>query len=77
MSKKLAIYFSASGISRALATLLSQETGASLVEIKPKTPYTEEDLNWHNKNSTVTSFYLVCWWLRILHNRINNIKFVV
>lgn len=51
MSKKLVAYFSASGVTKAVAERLAKAVGADLFEIKPKTPYTKADLDWTNKNS--------------------------
>lgn len=52
MSKKsLVAYFSASGVTARAAKTLAEAAGADLYEIKPKTPYTKEDLNWMDKNS--------------------------
>ena len=49
--KKLVAYFSASGSTKAVAERLAGAIGADLFEIKPAVPYTDADLNWHNKNS--------------------------
>ena len=49
--KKLVAYFSASGVTKAVAERLAGAIGADLFEIKPAVPYTDADLNWHNKNS--------------------------
>ena len=51
MSKKLAAYFSASGVTASVAQKLAQAVGADLYEIKPKVPYTSADLNWNDKAS--------------------------
>jgi len=51
MSKKLAAYFSATGMTAVLAKSLTEAASADLYEIKPKVPYTEADLNWNNKQS--------------------------
>ena len=51
MSKKLVAYFSASGVTAALAKTLAKAAGADLYEIKPKVSYTQADLNWNNKQS--------------------------
>lgn len=50
MNKKLVAYFSASGVTKAAAERLAKATNADLFEIKPKTPYTDADLDWTNKN---------------------------
>lgn len=51
MSKKLVAYFSASGVTAAVAENLAEAAGADLYEIKPEVPYTKEDLNWMDKQS--------------------------
>lgn len=51
MSKKVAAYFSASGVTKRYAERLAKVTGADLFEIKPSVPYTNADLNWQDKNS--------------------------
>ena len=52
MAKKtLVAYFSASGVTAALAKRLADAIGADLHEIQPEVPYTKEDLDWMNKNS--------------------------
>ncbi|MCC8105687.1 MAG: NAD(P)H-dependent oxidoreductase [Clostridiales bacterium] len=52
MAKKtLVAYFSASGVTAALAKRLADAIGADLHEIQPEVPYTKEDLDWTNKSS--------------------------
>lgn len=51
MGKKLVVYFSASGTTRDLAKILAETANADIYEIKPKVPYTSEDLDWTNVNS--------------------------
>lgn len=51
MSKKLVAYFSASGVTRKVAGALAEVAEADLFEIKPSVPYTNEDLDWKDKNS--------------------------
>lgn len=51
MSKALAAYFSATGTTRRAAELLAKAAGADLYEIRPETPYTARDLNWHDSAS--------------------------
>ena len=50
----LVTYFSASGVTRAVAERLADAIGAPLYEIAPKTPYTDADLNWMDKQSRST-----------------------
>lgn len=51
MSKKLVAYFSASGVTAALAKNLAAAIGADLFEIEPDVKYTKADLDWTNKKS--------------------------
>ena len=51
MSKKLVVYFSATGRTAKAAQLLADVLGADIHEIRPKVPYTKADLNWLNKKS--------------------------
>ena len=51
MSKILVSYFSASGTTRRVAEKVATVLGGDLFEIEPKERYTEEDLNWMNKQS--------------------------
>ena len=51
MSKKLAAYISASGVTKSAAERLAKAAGADLFEIKPKQPYSKADLDWTNKKS--------------------------
>lgn len=49
--KKLVAYFSATGVTKNLAEKLAKVIGADIFEIVPMKPYTDEDLDWTNKNS--------------------------
>ncbi|MBQ7262708.1 MAG: NAD(P)H-dependent oxidoreductase [Synergistaceae bacterium] len=51
MSKKLVAYFSASGVTKAVAERLAEAAGADLYEIRPKVPYTSADLDWNDSTS--------------------------
>ena len=51
MSKKLVVYFSASGVTAKVADMLADAIGADIHEIQPKVPYTKADLSWMNKKS--------------------------
>jgi NAD(P)H-dependent FMN reductase len=51
MGRKLVAYFSASGVTAKVAKALAEAESADIYEIKPKTPYTREDLDWMNKKS--------------------------
>ena len=54
MSKKLVAYFSASGVTAAVAKNLAEADGADLYEIRPQVPYTRADLNWQDTNTRST-----------------------
>lgn len=51
MSKKLVAYFSASGVTEAVAKNLAQAAEADLYKIQPAIPYTAADLDWMNKKA--------------------------
>ncbi len=51
MAKALVAYFSASGVTAAVAKRLADSIGADIFEIEPKMPYTKADLDWTNKKS--------------------------
>ena len=50
-SKVAIIYFSATGTTEKIAGYIKDATGGDLIEIVPKDEYTDEDLDWNNKNS--------------------------
>ncbi len=52
--KALVTYFSAGGVTAALAKRLAGAIGAPLYEIRPAEPYTEADLDWRDKQSRST-----------------------
>ncbi|MBR1793117.1 MAG: NAD(P)H-dependent oxidoreductase [Bacteroidales bacterium] len=52
--KTLVAYFSASGVTEAVARQLAEAAHADLHEIKPEKPYTEADLDWTDKQSRST-----------------------
>lgn len=54
MSRKLVVYFSASGVTAKVAENLSDALGADLFEIVPKVRYTKNDLDWRDKASRST-----------------------
>ena len=54
MKKVLVAYFSASGTTKKVAENLAKASGGDLFEIQPTQKYTDEDLNWMNKNSRST-----------------------
>ena len=51
MSKILVSYFSASGTTKKVAEKVAAAINGDLFEIDPKKKYTEEDLDWANKQS--------------------------
>ena len=52
--KSLVAYFSAGGVTAALAGRLAETIDAALYEIRPKEPYTGADLDWMDKQSRST-----------------------
>lgn len=54
MSKKLVAYFSASGVTAQVASILADAVGADIHEIRPQSPYSKADLNWMDKQSRST-----------------------
>lgn len=51
MSKKLVVYFSASGVTKQVAQKIANVIDGDLVEIEPAIKYSDADLDWHNKQS--------------------------
>ena len=51
MSSVLVAYFSASGVTKALAERLAGQVSADLYEIVPAKPYSPQDLDWTDKLS--------------------------
>lgn len=51
MSKVLISYFSASGVTRDVAKKIAEVVRGDVFEIEPVDKYTEEDLDWTNKQS--------------------------
>ncbi len=52
--KALVTYFSAGGVTAALAKKLAGSIGAPVYEIRPAEAYTKEDLNWMSRKSRST-----------------------
>lgn len=52
--KALVAFFSAGGVTAALARRLADAIGAPLYEIRPEVPYTQADLDWRNQQSRST-----------------------
>lgn len=53
----LVVYYSASGNTKEVATMIKESTKGDLFEIEPKEPYSDDDLKWTNDNSRVTKEY--------------------
>ena len=51
MSKTLVSFFSASGVTKKVAEKVAAVINSDLFEIEPKEKYTDEDLDWTNKQS--------------------------
>lgn len=51
----LVAYFSATGTTKGVAERLASAVGADLYEIVPAEPYSDADLNWHDKTSRTTT----------------------
>lgn len=52
--KKLVAYFSASGVTKSVASVLAKAANADLFEIEPEEIYTNADLDWMNNKSRST-----------------------
>lgn len=51
MEKAAVVYFSRTNNTERIAEIIAEKTGADLYEIEAKTPYTDDDINWHDDNS--------------------------
>ena len=51
MARKLVAYFSATGITAKMAELVADAVGADVYQIQPAVKYTQEDLDWTNRES--------------------------
>lgn len=52
--KVLIVYYSATGNTEAVVKTIAETMKADTFELKPVKPYSDDDLNWSNKNSRVT-----------------------
>ena len=52
-SRTLVVYYSATGTTQAIAEQIAALTGADIFSLEPVTPYTDEDLNWRDRESRV------------------------
>ncbi len=50
----LVVYFSATGTTKGVAERIAAVTNADIYEIIPAEPYSDADLDWHDKNSRTT-----------------------
>ena len=50
----LVVFFSCTGTTKGVAEKLAGVTGADLYEIVPAVPYTDEDLNYHDRSTRAT-----------------------
>lgn len=53
-SKTLVVYYSAQNHTKEVAEKIAQNLNADIFEIEPEEKYSEEDLNWTNRNSRVS-----------------------
>ncbi|MCI9142039.1 MAG: flavodoxin [Lachnospiraceae bacterium] len=51
--KTIVVYFSATGNTEQVASVIAEATGGELFQLEPVEPYTDEDLDWTDKNSRV------------------------
>ena len=52
--RTLVVVFSATGTTKKVAEMIAAITGADIYEIKAAEPYSDADLNWHDKESRTT-----------------------
>ena len=50
----IVVYFSATGTTKGVAERIAAVTGCDLFELLPAEPYSDADLDWHDKNSRTT-----------------------
>lgn len=54
MGRSLIVYFSATGTTAKVAQRIAKRCEGVLYEIQPELPYTDSDLDWHDKHSRST-----------------------
>lgn len=52
--KTLVVYYSATGYTKAVAETIAETTGGELFELVPTEIYSDDDLNWRDRNSRVS-----------------------
>ena len=72
MSKVLVCYFSASGVTRKVASNIANSIEGDLFEIEPVDIYTAEDLDWTNKDSRSSREMADRSYRPELKNKVNN-----
>lgn len=72
MSKVLVCYFSASGVTRKVARNIANSIEGDLFEIEPVDIYTDEDLDWTNKESRSSREMANRSYRPELKNKVNN-----
>ena len=51
--KIIEVYFSVTGNTEQVAGVIAEATGEELFQLEPVEPYTDEDLDWTDKNNRV------------------------
>lgn len=74
MSKVLVSYFSASGVTEKVANKLATVLEGDLFKIEPVDKYTDEDLDWTDKNSRSTIEMNDKSFRPPIKNKVNNIE---
>lgn len=72
MSKVLVCYFSTSGVTRKVASNIANSIEGDLFEIEPVDIYTDEDLDWTNKESRSSREMANRSYRPELKNKVNN-----
>jgi flavodoxin len=74
MEKTLITYFSASGVTKEVAEKIATIIEGDLFEIEPVETYTDEDLNWMNKQSRTTLEMADKECRPAIKNKVNNLN---
>lgn len=51
MEQSAVVYFSCTDNTERIAKLIAEQTNSDIFELEAKSPYTSDDLNWHNMDS--------------------------